>query len=121
VSRFDKIEAVHVRATSSALAPSPDLEKTEAASLRRSIGVVIRSLRERKRLTQNELAVASGLTRVSIGRIERGDMNASIDSMLMICTALSTSLLHVLTIAEAHATLPRFVLEADDAFEKDGS
>ncbi|WP_244186549.1 helix-turn-helix domain-containing protein [Paraburkholderia steynii] len=91
------------------MALSPDFKKTEAASLRRSIGVVIRTLRDRKRLTQNELAVASGLTRVYIGRIERGDMNASIDSMLMICTALSTSLLHVLALADTR------VFEEDDS------
>jgi transcriptional regulator with XRE-family HTH domain len=89
-----------------ALPKSTDPEMTEAESVRHHVGVVIRWLREEKKWSQVDLAAASGVTRVSIGLIERGNMNASIDVMLSICGALSTSLLYVLAMAEAHASYP---------------
>ena len=52
------------------------------------IGGVIREWRERRELTQRELAAKSGLHFTSIGAYERGERSPQLDALAKICFAL---------------------------------
>lgn len=49
----------------------------------------IKRLRESKNLSQGQLALAAGIDRKTINRIERGHYSPSMDTFIRICTALS--------------------------------
>jgi len=55
-------------------------------------GKIIASLRDRKGLSQTELAEKSGVSRVMIGKYERGEAMPSIDAAKKIADALEVSL-----------------------------
>lgn len=50
-----------------------------------SIGARIKQIRNMQGMSQNQLAFESGMPRAQIGRIERGEINTSIGSILVIC------------------------------------
>ena len=53
------------------------------------IGQKIRSLREEKKLTQEELANISGISRVTLGKLEKGEMgNTSVKTLDLILDRL---------------------------------
>lgn len=56
------------------------------------IGMQIRSCRQRRGLTQEQLAARAGLSYSTVGRIERGQQNLSIGTLLLILQALGTTL-----------------------------
>lgn len=56
------------------------------------IGTRIRNYRINKNLTQEQLAELSGCHPTYIGQIERGEKNATIESVLKISTALNLTL-----------------------------
>lgn len=60
--------------------------KISNASVR--IGKAIRKAREKKGLTQEELALEAGLNRAYIGYIERGERNPSTETISKIAKAL---------------------------------
>jgi transcriptional regulator with XRE-family HTH domain len=55
-------------------------------------GKIIASLRDKKGLSQTELADKSGVSRVMIGKYERGEATPSIDAAKKIADALEVSL-----------------------------
>lgn len=55
-------------------------------------GKIIASLRDKKGLSQTELADKSGVSRVMIGKYERGEAMPSIDAAKKIADALEVSL-----------------------------
>ena len=55
-------------------------------------GKVIRQYRQKKKLTQEELALESGLDRTYISLLELGSNSPSLDTMLALCNALNLSL-----------------------------
>lgn len=57
-------------------------------SPRRLFGEVVRTERIRLNLSQEELAHRSGLNRVFMGEVERGEKAVSIDTIFKIATAL---------------------------------
>lgn len=61
---------------------------TRAMNLLMRIGCNIRTLRERRGWTQQQLADASGLNRTYLGLVERGVKNISILSLAQIADAL---------------------------------
>ncbi len=61
------------------------------AEIRKQIGVRIRLFRERRGLTQDELAAIAGMHRAYVGHIERGEKNITIDSLERIAKALKVS------------------------------
>lgn len=63
--------------------------KVTAVSKR--IGQNLRSIRVRKDITQEELALAAGLNRAYVGYIERGERNPSTDTLVKIAKALKVS------------------------------
>jgi DNA-binding Xre family transcriptional regulator len=56
----------------------------------REFGNRVRSMRERKQWTQEELAEHSGLTSVQISRIERGAREIRLTTLLRLITAFET-------------------------------
>lgn len=63
--------------------------KVTAVSKR--IGENLRKVRERKAITQEQLALDAGLNRAYIGYIERGERNPSTDTLVKIAKALKVS------------------------------
>jgi transcriptional regulator with XRE-family HTH domain len=57
------------------------------------IGVKIKTLRKEKKLTQKDLALSAGISRVTIGKIENGNLgNTSIRSLDIIVNSLGYEL-----------------------------
>jgi transcriptional regulator with XRE-family HTH domain len=57
------------------------------------IGVKIKTLRKEKKLTQKDLALSAGISRVTIGKIENGNLgNTSIKSLDIIINSLGFEL-----------------------------
>lgn len=53
-----------------------------------TFGIYVRQLREKKNLSQQGLADDCNLSKRQIGRIERGEMNTSLRTILRIANAL---------------------------------
>ncbi|MEC4050107.1 helix-turn-helix transcriptional regulator [Flavobacterium sp. SUN046] len=53
-----------------------------------SLGIRIRQLREKKKLSQQELANDCDIPKVQIGRIERAEINTTIRTIVKIANAL---------------------------------
>lgn len=67
-------------------------ERPKKMNSRERIGVMIRELRQNKGLTQQELADLSGMNRTTIGKIESGKFNASIDLISKLIKPLGAEL-----------------------------
>lgn len=52
------------------------------------LGQRIRDVRKQKNMSQEDLADTSGLALSQIGRMERGDINATLSSVFSICRAM---------------------------------
>ena len=59
-------------------------------------GQQVRNLRQRKAMSQEELAARAGVHRTYIGMIERGEKNVTIISMMKIATALDIEISELL-------------------------
>lgn len=57
----------------------------------KEIGRRLRQIREKKNITQEELALSSDLNRAYIGYIERGERNPSTETIVKIARALKVS------------------------------
>ena len=66
-------------------------EKT-MSQLSRLIGIRIRGFRKAQSLSQEQLAEASGLHPAYIGQLERGEKNATLDSIQSVCKGLHISM-----------------------------
>ena len=65
----------------------------EAERLHRAIGRRLRALRQdHKGLSQEKLAAQAGFHRTFVGKLERGETAATVDSLAALCTALSITL-----------------------------
>lgn len=64
----------------------------DETSSRVRIGLSIKSVRQRKGLTQEQLAELSGITRSTISKIEAGKFNASIDLLEKLIKPLGAEL-----------------------------
>lgn len=64
----------------------------KVTAVSKKIGQNIHKIRERKEITQEQLALDAGLNRAYIGYIERGERNPSTDTLVKIARALKVSL-----------------------------
>lgn len=65
--------------------------------LLKKFGSRVRELRLQQRLTQEDLAFASGLHRTYIGAIERGERNVSLKNIALLANALSIKITELFT------------------------
>lgn len=65
-----------------------------------ALGRAIRELRERQRLSQEELAYRSGVHRTYMGGIERGERNPSLANIVKVAQALEVRPSELLAAAE---------------------
>lgn len=63
-----------------------------AESLHRAVGQRLRSLREERELTQEQLAARAGVHRTFVGKVERGESATTVDSVAVFCSALGVTL-----------------------------
>lgn len=61
-----------------------------------NLGIHIRQLREKRGLSQQDLADDCGIPRNQIGRIERGKINTGIKTLIRIANALDIELTELL-------------------------
>ena len=66
----------------------PAKEKNPAL---KRFGTNVRTLREKRQLSQEELAEIADLDRTYVGGLERGERNATLGSILRIAKALKTT------------------------------
>ncbi|MBI3887578.1 helix-turn-helix transcriptional regulator [Candidatus Microgenomates bacterium] len=64
---------------------------TKITAVSKSIGKNVRQIREKKNITQEQLAFDAGLNRAYIGYIERGERNPSTETLVKIAKALKVS------------------------------
>ncbi len=65
----------------------------EAERLHQAIGRRLRALRqEHKGLSQEKLAAHTGFHRTFVGKLERGETAATVDSLAALCSALGITL-----------------------------
>ena len=65
---------------------------TGVTAVSKKIGRRIKQVRKEKNITQEDLALNSGLNRAYIGYIERGERNPSLQNIARIAIALNVSL-----------------------------
>jgi transcriptional regulator with XRE-family HTH domain len=58
----------------------------------KNLGIHIRQLREKKNLSQQDLANDCSIPKVQIGRIERAEINTTIKTLLKIANALDVEI-----------------------------
>lgn len=58
---------------------------------RLSFGRAIRKFRERKNMSQEDLALSAQMDRSYVGRVERGEKSVSLDKIWQLCTALEAT------------------------------
>ncbi|HKC04599.1 MAG TPA: helix-turn-helix transcriptional regulator [Patescibacteria group bacterium] len=63
----------------------------KVTAVSKKIGHNLRKLREKKGITQEDLALTAGLNRAYIGYIERGERNPSTDTIVKVAKALKVS------------------------------
>jgi len=63
----------------------------KVASVSKKIGQNLRKIREKKEITQEQLALDAGLNRAYIGYIERGERNPTTKTLYKIAKALKVS------------------------------
>ena len=66
------------------------------AELSIKIGQLIRKKRKEKKITQEALALQCGIDRSYIGRIERGEVNLTVEKLYEIATALEVDMKELL-------------------------
>ena len=62
----------------------------------KSLGMRLKTIRERKQLSQATVATRAGIAREHLARLEAGAYSPSVDTLEKIATALGVSLLTVL-------------------------
>jgi transcriptional regulator with XRE-family HTH domain len=65
--------------------------RPDIRNLPKALGIAVRELRESAKITQMQLAEASGLTLNYVGQIERGENVASTDTLVRLARALDTT------------------------------
>ena len=65
--------------------------RIEMSELSQKIGQLIRKIRMEKKISQESLALQCGIDRSYLGRIERGEVNLSVEKLYEIASVLGVS------------------------------
>ncbi|USE83852.1 helix-turn-helix domain-containing protein [Acinetobacter tibetensis] len=60
--------------------------------LAQSIGVLIRSTRKQENISQEQLALLTGIDRSYLGRIERGEVSVTVEKLAQIAVILNVDI-----------------------------
>lgn len=60
--------------------------------LAQSIGVLIRSTRKQENISQEQLALLTGIDRSYLGRIERGEVSVTVEKLAQIAVVLNVDI-----------------------------
>ncbi len=71
--------------------------------LRSGLAATLRQLRGERGLSQEKLALAAGLHRTFVFRLEKGAVNVSLDALQRVAEALDVRLSELLALAEQHS------------------
>lgn len=71
--------------------PTPKIWSMEGPAYRKRLGERIRKLRDQRGWSQEEFAAISDVNRSYMGRIERGELNLTLDTLEKVGKGLSTS------------------------------
>lgn len=75
------------------------MKANDAYIKRLSFGRAIRKFRERKNMSQEDLALSAQMDRSYVGRVERGEKSVSLDKIWQLCTALEATPAELLSAA----------------------
>ena len=78
------------------------MKKQGKPTIQKRFGLAVRLFREKRQLTQEELAHRAGIHRTYLSDIERGFRNPSLVNIEKLATALSVSLPDLFTAATDH-------------------
>jgi DNA-binding XRE family transcriptional regulator len=109
--------AVYLFTVSGYLSSMPYKSK-ETNLLQKTIGHVVRKLRFKLNLTQEEVAARAGLNRVYIGDLELGGRNLSFRNILRISVALETTPSKLLQVFEKEMKAQNKGFDLKDYLEK---
>ena len=70
----------------------PNLSKSRQDPALLALGVAIRKVRQSKNISQEKLALLAEVDRSYVGRVERGDNNVAILTLLKLASALDINL-----------------------------
>jgi len=79
----------------------------ENIDLSGQVGVNLREIRKNKRMSLEELANVSNVSKLTLGKIERGETNPTVNILWKICRGLNIPLVSLLTFEE-HTEVHRF-------------
>ncbi len=71
--------------------PTPNIDGMQGPDYRKLLGNRIRKLRHQRGWSQEEFAALSGINRSYMGRIERGELNMTLDSLHRVSKGLGTA------------------------------
>ena len=77
----------------------PNLSKSRQHPALLALGVAIRKVRQSKSISQEKLALLAEVDRSYVGRVERGDNNVAILTLLKLASALDVNLEKLMQIA----------------------
>ena len=63
-------------------------EKAWGAAIRNSFGVTVRAVRQQNGISQEELALRTGLDRSYVGQVERGERNLTLENIYKLADGL---------------------------------
>lgn len=84
-----------------------------------ALGLVVRQLRKTKSLTQEQFAHHLGITRNHVQRIEYGQTNLGVATVIRLCTVLEVRPAEFFSQAEAFVASPRMLRAAREAQESE--
>jgi len=84
-----------------------------SAELYAGLGRAVRSARQQKNVTQDQLAKAVGLTRTSVVNIEKGRQKVPLDTLYEIASALGTTVQNLLPAATVQRVQQQAALPAN--------
>ena len=83
----------------------------ERGKISELIGARIRTLRASRKMSQEELALAAGLTPAYLGRVERGEKCPSIETIYKISLGLNIPMTEIIDISNTHTTAKEQVMK----------
>ncbi len=96
------------------------LHDSPVSALAKSFGAAVRRLRTEAGLSQDEYALACGVHRTYVGRVERGEANVTLESVARLARPLGLPASALVRAAEEAAAAPARGASASDGHARGG-